>query len=64
MMKIKILRKFLTCGNLGTIIDCNTYGILCNFCCYRSSIFDEHLEVTPEELYDLINRANSIIIVT
>ena len=63
MMKIKILRKLFTCGDLGTIIDCNHSGIICNFCNNRTNIFDEKLEVTPEELYDLINKFDSIIII-
>jgi len=52
-MKIKI--KHLGCGQLGTIIDCNAPRIFCPFCREQVIYFEEDKEVTPTELYNLLN---------
>lgn len=51
-MKIKL--KHLTCGGLGTIIDCETPRIFCPFCKERIVSLEENKEVTPIELYNLL----------
>ena len=58
---MKILVKHLKCGDFGSIIDCYAPRIFCPFCKERTVVFEEKREVTPIELYDLINRNQYII---
>jgi hypothetical protein len=61
-MKIKI--KYLDCGGLGTIIDCNVPRIFCPFCRERVIYFEEDKEVTPAELYELLkSNYNKIVLI-
>jgi hypothetical protein len=60
-MKVKISQ--FTCGGHGVIIDCCNPRILCPFC--KEYIVDSALsyekEVTPQELYHLIDQNRFII---
>jgi hypothetical protein len=59
-MKIEI--KYLDCGVFGTIIDCDAPRIFCPFCKERVANFSEEKEVTPIELYELLeHNFNKII---
>ena len=60
---MKVLVKYLDCGTFGSIIDCTAPRIFCPFCKERNTSFQEILEVTPMELYELIDKFEVIIIV-
>lgn len=59
---MKVLVKHIDCGPFGTIIDCNAPRIFCPFCKERNTSFQEMREVTPIELYNLIDMFKFIII--
>jgi hypothetical protein len=58
-MKVKI--SHLTCGGFGAIIDCYNPKILCPFCKEYRIDFSYEKEVTPQELYRLIDQNRFII---
>lgn len=59
-MKIKI--KHIDCGGFGTIIDCEAPKIFCPFCREQVISFEEVKEITPTELYELLeHNFNKII---
>lgn len=61
-MHIKIKITYLECGGFGSIIDCNVPRIFCPFCKERVANFSEVKEVTPTELYELLeHNFNKII---
>ena len=59
---MKVLIKHIKCGGFGSIIDCDSPRIFCSFCKERNTSFSEIKEITPKELYNLINSFNKIII--
>ena len=61
-MRIKI--KYLDCGGFSTIIDCYVPRIFCPFCREQVISFEEIKEVTPTELYELLNYNNDKIVLT
>ena len=60
---MKVLVKHIDCDSFGAIIDCDSPRIFCPFCKERNISFQETLDVTSMELYELINRFQFIIIV-
>ena len=59
-MKIKI--TYLECGGFGELITCHAPKIFCPFCKERVANFSEVKEVTPMELYELLeHNFNKII---
>jgi len=52
---MKVLIKHIDCGELGSIIDCDAPRIFCPFCKERNTSFTEIREVSPKELYHLID---------
>lgn len=58
-MTIKI--GHIDCGNLGTIIDCYKPRIFCPFCKERTINLQETKEVSPQELYNLIDSFKYVI---
>ena len=58
---MKIIIRPLECGGLGSIIDCYNPGILCPFCKERHVGFPIEREVTPQELYNIIDQSRYII---
>lgn len=59
---MKVLIKHIECGGFGSIIDCDAPRIFCPFCKERNTSFTEIKEVTPKELYNLINHFDKIIV--
>ena len=59
---MKVLIKHIECEGFGSIIDCDSSRIFCPFCEERNTSFSEIKEITPKELYNLINSFNKIII--
>ena len=59
---MKVLIKHITCGQDGELISCYAPTIFCPFCRNRNTSFTEVKEVTPKELYDLIDCFNKIIV--
>ena len=58
---MKIVIGHIDCGNLGTIIDCYSSRIFCPFCKERTISLREIKEVTPQELYNLIDSFKYVI---
>lgn len=52
---MKIIVGHIDCGGLGSIIDCNSPRIFCPFCRERNINIEVVKEVTPQELYNLID---------
>ena len=61
---IKVLIKHLGCGTFGSIVDCYSPRIFCPFCKDRVVTFSEVKELTPMELYNLLNHNYNKIIST
>ena len=59
---IKVLIKHLGCDTFGSIVDCYSPRIFCPFCKERGITFTETKEVSPIELYDLLNHNYNTII--
>ena len=59
---MKVLVKHIECGGFGSIIDCDSPRIFCPFCKNRVISFTESKNITPMELYKLIDRNEYIII--
>ena len=58
---MKVLIKHIDCGGLGSIIDCDAPRIFCPFCKERNTSFTEIKEVSPKELYHLIDSFKLIL---
>ena len=58
---MKVLIKHIDCGGLGSIIDCDSPRIFCPFCKERNTSFTEIREVSPKELYHLIDSFKLIL---
>ena len=58
---MKIVVGHIDCGNLGAIIDCYSPRIFCPFCKERTISLQEIKEVTPQELYNLIDSFKYVI---
>ena len=58
---MKVLIKHIDCGGLGSIIDCDVPRIFCPFCKERNTSFTEIKEVSPKELYHLIDSFKLIL---
>ena len=59
---MRALIKYLGCGEMGSIVDCNYRRPLCYFCIEYNSWYSEEKDVTPKELIDLLESFNCIII--